>query len=120
MNKYPNSERYRSQTIWKFVSENMDAQAKLIHERNRELIKQNKLQLFKVGDQVYVYIHESSNKKVEYKIKPHWRGPYAISRVISIATYEINDGKTTFISWSGHLRPARDLHDDSGNELTPF
>ena len=83
-------------------------------------MKNHQLQLYAVGDQVYLYIHESDSKKVEYKIKPRWKGPYTINRIISMATYEITDGKDTFISWSGHLRPARDLQDNDGKPLTPF
>jgi hypothetical protein len=99
--------------LWKFVTENLEVQAKLIHKENEELLKKKQLQLFQVGDKVYSYIHESDSKKVEYKVKPKWKGPFTISRVISIATYEITDGKTSFVSWSGHLRPARDFQADN-------
>jgi hypothetical protein len=37
-----------------------------------------------------------------------------------MATYEISDGKSSFISWSGHLRPARDLQYDNGRVIAPF
>jgi hypothetical protein len=44
----------------------------------------------------------------------------AVTKIISMATYEISDGKDSFISWSGHLRPARDLQDDNGRPFAPF
>ena len=106
--------------IWKFVTENLEEQAKAVHRRNEQLLKDRQLQLYSVGDKVYSYIHESDGKKVAYKVKPRWKGPYEVTKVISIATYEISDGKNSFISWSGHLRPARDLQDDAGRPLTPF
>lgn len=106
--------------IWKFVTENLEEQAKAVHRRNEELLKDRQLQLYSVGDYVYSYIHESDSKKVEYKVKPRWKGPYQIIKIISMATYEISDGKDSFISWSGHLRPARDLQDNNGRPITPF
>jgi hypothetical protein len=106
--------------LWKFVTENLEEQAKMIHRQNEELIAKRQLQLYSVGNKVYSYIHESDNKKVEYKVKPRWKGPYTITKIISIATYEISNGTTSFISWSGHLRPARDLQDDNGKPLASF
>jgi hypothetical protein len=37
-----------------------------------------------------------------------------------MATYEISDGNTTFISWSGHLRPARDQENDNTHPIIPL
>ena len=106
--------------VWKFATENLEAQAREVQKQNEELLKKRQLQLFSVGDMVYLYIHESNNKKVEYKVKPRWKGPYQITKIINMATYEISDGKTSFVSWSGYLRPARDLQDDNGKVIVPL
>lgn len=106
--------------VWKFATENLEAQAREVQRRNEELLKNNQLQLFNVGDMVYAYIHGSDNKKIEYKVKPRWKGPYRITRVISMATYEVSDGDTTFISWSGHLRPARDQPNNNNQSSVPL
>jgi hypothetical protein len=69
----------------------------------------------------YVYVHEARSQKTQYKAKPHWQGPFSVTRTIGMATYELADGKGgTFISWSGHMRAARDQQDDSGRALAPF
>jgi hypothetical protein len=98
-------------SIWKFVTENLEVQSNRILEENQKLMAENRLQLFDVGDKVYAFINVSVGQRVEYKTKPTWKGPFVVSKIISLATYEIMDettGKKSII-WSGHLKLARDV-----------
>jgi hypothetical protein len=107
--------------IWKFATENLEAQAAEVKKLNDQLLADRKLQLFKPGDKAYVYVHEARSQKTLYKAQPHWQGPFSVTRIIGMATYELADGKGgTFISWSGHMRAARDQQDDDGRALPAF
>jgi hypothetical protein len=102
--------------IWKFVRESLETQARETLEQTKKQLAEGKLQVFKVGDRVYARVYESIKGKVAYKDKEIWRGPYIVSRVISLSTYEVRelDSSKTMIVWTGHLKPDRAMPGTGG------
>jgi hypothetical protein len=95
---------------WEFVSKQMKVEADKIQRRTNKLLSENKLKIFELGDKVYAYIYTAATQRVEYKVKPAWKGPFSISKVISLTTYEIEHCRTKerFVVWAGYLKPAVD------------
>lgn len=95
--------------VWAFVQANLEKQAAAIHAANERLLAQRRLQTYAVGDQVYHKINTAQSNRLQYKVKPRREGPYTVKRILSLATYEIEDPRTkeTFITWAGHLYPSR-------------
>jgi hypothetical protein len=117
---------------WQQAVKLLEKNEKEIKKKNEELLQAGKLRVYKEDDLVYTFDHRSESQRVAFKEKPQWRGPFRISKVISLATYEIEKTNRrgevrTAIVWGGHLKPAtrearqrpdiREVMSEDGTEL---